>query len=173
MAVSPQKRAFSANTLCLKRWSVCGCTVLYLCHFILAPEAGVVERCVSMLVDCVGVCFALNQLAFAGHKERKLNKKASLLPSDAVNTRSTCNHTMCECVYLSHDVSMSVAGGEMQWGVISAVHHVNTSASHDEHVNNAAPPFPACPVEGAEAMVITNTQDTQRRWKSPLIFKLW
>lgn len=45
----------------------------------------------------------------------------------------------------------------MQWGVISTVHHVNTSASHDEHVNDATPPFPACPVEGAEAVVVTKT----------------
>ena len=64
--------------------------------------------------------------------------------------------------YLSHDVSVSVAGGEMQWSVISAVHYVDASASHDEHVNNAAPPFPACPVQGAEAVVVTKTQDAQR-----------
>lgn len=37
-------------------------SVLYLCHLVLAPETGVVERRVSVLVDRIGVSFALNQL---------------------------------------------------------------------------------------------------------------
>lgn len=63
---------------------------------------------------------------------------------------------------------MSVAGGQMQRRVVSAVHHVDAGTSHDEHVNDAAPPFPACPVEGAEAMVVTETRagecEEQRIW---------
>lgn len=164
--MSPQKRAFSANRWCQKMRSVCGCIVLYLCHFILAPEAGVVEWCVPMLVDCIGVRFALNQLAHTGDKVRKMNNKARF---QNLRRRKQRMHgpvvaTLYSgvCVYLGHDVSVSVTGGEMQWGVIAAIHHVNAGASHDEHVNNAAPPFPACPVEGAEAMVVTETQDSQR-----------
>lgn len=50
----------------------------------------------------------------------------------------------------------------MQRGVVPAVHHVDASASHDEHVHDAAPPFPAGPVEGAEAMVVaTNAKDAR------------
>ena len=64
---------------------------------------------------------------------------------------------MPECVYLRHDVSVSVTGGEMQRGVVSPIHHVDPSASHDEHVDDAAPPFPARPMEGAEAVVVTET----------------
>lgn len=48
-------------------WSVCGC-ILYLCYLVLSPEAGVVEWRVSVLVDCVGVCFALDELAFSMKK---------------------------------------------------------------------------------------------------------
>lgn len=69
MAVSPQKGAFPASKLCQRKWSVSGIIVLHLGHFILAPEAGIVERCVPVLVDCIGVSFALNQLA--GDKEKK------------------------------------------------------------------------------------------------------
>lgn len=41
---------------------VCGCISLYLGDFILAPEAGIMERGISMLVRCVRVSFTLNQL---------------------------------------------------------------------------------------------------------------
>lgn len=66
-------------------------------------------------------------------------------------------------MYLSQNVSMAMTGSKMQRGVISSVHHVNASAPHDEHVNDATPPFPARPVEGAESMVIT--KKTQRMFK--------
>lgn len=65
-------------------------------------------------------------------------------------------------VYLSQDVSVAVTGGEMQRGVIATVHDVNTGAAHDEHVHNAAPTFPACPVEGAESVVITEITVEQK-----------
>ena len=72
MSISPQKRAFKDNRS--------GCIALYLCHFVLAPEAGVVQRCVSMLVDCIGVGFALNQLEFTGQKVRKIEQQSKFSP---------------------------------------------------------------------------------------------
>lgn len=65
-------------------------------------------------------------------------------------------------VYLRQDVSAAVTGGEMQRGVIAAVHDVDTGAAHDEHVHNAAPPLPARPVEGAESMVVTEITVEQK-----------
>ncbi len=177
MAVSAQKRAFSANTLCLKRWSVCGCTVLYLCHFVLAPEAGVVERCVSMLVDCIGVCFALNQLAFAGHKERKLNKKASFsplrrckqthAPGPLVTTPrvSVCTlATMSLCPWL-----------EARCSGVSSPRFITFIRAPLMMSMSTTPLLPSLHAQwrGLKPWSSLRQQDTQREWKSPSVFKLW
>lgn len=61
--------------------------------------------------------------------------------------------------HLSHNVAMSVAGGQVQRRVISTVHDVNASPSHDEHVYHAGAALPACPVERAEAMVISTVRE--------------
>ena len=63
--------------------------------------------------------------------------------------------------HLSHNVSMSMAGGQVQRRVVSAVHDINTSSSHDEHVHHAGAAFPACPVERAEAVVISTAKREQ------------
>lgn len=68
-------------------------------------------------------------------------------------------HSLYECVYLGHDVSVSMTCGEMQRRIVAPVHHIYTGTTHDEHVDNAAPPFPTRPVERAEAVVITKPQD--------------
>lgn len=39
-----------------------------LSHFVLSPETGIMQRCVSMFVGCISICFALDQL------ERNRNK---------------------------------------------------------------------------------------------------
>lgn len=65
--------------------------------------------------------------------------------------------------YLGHNVSVSMACCEMQRGIVTAVHHVNAGASHDEHVHHTASTLPARPVEGAKAMVIS---DTDRRMQA-------
>ncbi len=54
---------------------------------------------------------------------------------------------------------MSMAGSQVQGCVISTVHDVNTSPSHDEHVHHAGAALPACPVERAEAMVISAVRE--------------
>lgn len=64
--------------------------------------------------------------------------------------------------HLAHDVSVAVAGGQVQGRVISSVHDVDASPSHDEHVHHAGAAFPACPVERTEAMVITEDRITPR-----------
>lgn len=58
----PRRGPFTTNTLCQRK---CQCLwdVLYLCHLVLAPEAGIVERRVPVLVDCIRVGLALDQLA--------------------------------------------------------------------------------------------------------------
>lgn len=68
-------------------------------------------------------------------------------------------------VYLSQDVSVAVTGSEMQRGVVATVHDVNTGAPHDEHVDDATPSLPACPVEGAESMVVTGVTVSQTKQK--------
>lgn len=75
VAVFTQKRA----DLIQKREMniVCCVVVLHLCNFIMAPEAGVVQRGVPMLIDCVGIRFALNQLPSVCHTVRKQNNKTT------------------------------------------------------------------------------------------------
>lgn len=62
------------------------------------------------------------------------------------------------CVYLGHDVSVSMTCGEMQRRIVATVHHIYTGTTHDEHVDDAVLPFPTRPVERAEAVVITKPQ---------------
>lgn len=54
-----------------------------------------------------------------------------------------------------------MVGCKVQWCVISTVHHINTSSSHDEHVNHAAPSFSASPVKWAEAVVVTKNKEAK------------
>lgn len=61
--------------------------------------------------------------------------------------------------YLSHNVAMSMAGGQVQRRVIATVHDVNASPSHDEHVHHAGAALPAGPVERAEAVVISTGRE--------------
>lgn len=70
-------------------------------------------------------------------------------------------------LYLSQDVSVAVTGSEMQRGVVATVHDVNAGAPHDEHVDDATPSLPACPVEGAESMVVTGVTVSQTKKKKP------
>lgn len=62
--------------------------------------------------------------------------------------------TMGQESYLSHDVTMSVAGGQVQRCVIAPVHDVDAGPPHDEHVHHAGAALPARPVQGAEAVVV-------------------
>lgn len=62
--------------------------------------------------------------------------------------------------YLSHNVSVSVAGGQVQRRVVSSVHDVDARPSHDEHVHHVGAALPAGPVERAEAVVITAKRQT-------------
>lgn len=57
-------------------------------------------------------------------------------------------------IYLSHDVTVPVAGGQVQRRVVSPVHDVDASPPHDEHVYHAGAALPAGPMQGAEAVVI-------------------
>lgn len=56
---------------------------------------------------------------------------------------------------LSYNIAVSVAGGKVQRCVVSAVHDVDASPSHDEHVHHAGAALPAGPVQWAEAVVIS------------------
>lgn len=82
---------------------------------------------------------------------------------DQRNQEGTTN-TVCvpQCLhepYLSHDVAVSMAGGEVQGRVVSAVHDVDARPSHDEHVHHAGAALPAGPVERAEAVVISTVRE--------------
>lgn len=55
---------------------------------------------------------------------------------------------------LSHDVTMSVAGGQVQRCVVAPVHDVDAGPPHDEHVHHAGAALPARPVQRAEAVVV-------------------
>ena len=61
--------------------------------------------------------------------------------------------------HLSHNVLMPMAGGKMKRCVISTVHDVNASSSHDEHVHHTGASFPTGPVERAEAVVISMREE--------------
>lgn len=66
--------------------------------------------------------------------------------------------TVLQCLqelYLSHNVAMSMAGSQVQGCVVSSVHDINACSSHDEHVHHIGAALSACPVERAEAMVIS------------------
>lgn len=76
---------------------------------------------------------------------------------------------MSDCVYLRHNVSVSVTGSQVQWSIISTVHYVDACTSHDEHINNTTPPLPAGPVQRAEAMVIPGIQNTKYILKKKII----
>lgn len=77
-----------------------------------------------------------------------------------VGTGILCSSNMCifKCLhepYLPYDVAMPVAGSQVQWRVISTVHDIDASASHDEHVHHTGTALPACPMERTEAVVIS------------------
>lgn len=38
--------------------------------------------------------------------------------------------------YLLHDVTVAMAGSQVQWGVIAPVHDIDASPAHDEHVHH-------------------------------------
>lgn len=38
------------------------CALTHLSHLLMSPEAGVVQRCVPVLIHCIDVCFELHQL---------------------------------------------------------------------------------------------------------------
>lgn len=65
--------------------------------------------------------------------------------------------------YLLHDVTVAVAGSQVQWGVIPPVHDVDASPPHDEHVHHIGTALAAGPVQGAEPMVIP------AGWQGPLL----
>lgn len=46
----------------------------------------------------------------------------------------------------------------MQRRIVSTVHDVNASPPHDEHVHHTGAALPACPVERAEAVVISTVR---------------
>lgn len=75
----------------------------------------------------------------------------------------TPNEARLRCAYkpdLSHNVPMSVAGGQVQRCIVSAVHDIDARPSHDEHVHHVGAALPAGPVEGAEAVVIAVKQQS-------------
>lgn len=76
------------------------------------------------------------------------------------------NETRLGCAdkpHLSHNVPMSVAGGQVQRGIVTSVHDVDACPSHDEHVHHVGAALPAGPVEGAEAVVISAKQQSQKK----------
>lgn len=80
---SPTKDRYLQLRPLLTRGGQCcpetGATVaLYLCHLVLAPEAGIVEWCVSVLVDCIWVGFALNQLDVEKHVRGTVKKTKNI-----------------------------------------------------------------------------------------------
>lgn len=56
--------------------------------------------------------------------------------------------------YLLHDVTVAVAGSQVQRGVVTTVHDVDACSPHDEHVDHVGAALTAGPVQGAEAVVI-------------------
>lgn len=56
--------------------------------------------------------------------------------------------------YLLHNITVAVAGSQVQWGVVTTVHHVDACSPHDEHVDHIGAALAAGPVQGAEAVVI-------------------
>lgn len=48
-----------------------------------------------------------------------------------------------------------MASSKVERCVITTVHDINSSASHDEHVHHAGAALSACPVQGAKAVVIS------------------
>lgn len=73
--------------------------------------------------------------------------------------------------YLSHDVTMSVAGGQVQRRVIAPVHDVDAGPPHDEHVHHAGAALPARPVQRAEAVVVPTEERSAQMmgdlWDAP------
>lgn len=65
---------------------------------------------------------------------------------------------LCES-HLSHNVSMPMAGSKVQRRVVAAVHDINASSSHDEHVHHVGAALSACPVKRAEAVVISAARE--------------
>lgn len=70
--------------------------------------------------------------------------------------------------HLSHNVPMSVAGGQVQRCIVTSVHDVDARPSHDEHVHHVGAALPAGPVEGAEAVVISAKQQSHKKKKKHL-----
>lgn len=64
--------------------------------------------------------------------------------------------------HLAHNISVAVAGGQVQRCVISAVHDVDAGTTHDKHVHHIGAALAARPVKGAEAVVIPgDTEENQ------------
>lgn len=56
--------------------------------------------------------------------------------------------------YLLHDVTVAMAGSQVQRGIVTAVHDVDACSPHYEHVDHVGAALAAGPVQGAEAVVI-------------------
>lgn len=47
---------------------------------------------------------------------------------------------------LAQNVAVSVASSQVEWCVVSTVHHIDAGSSHNEHVHHVGAAFPARPV---------------------------
>lgn len=69
-----------------------------------------------------------------------------------------------DCANLAQNVTVSVASSQVEWCVVSAVHHVDAGSSHNEHVHHIGASLPTRPVQWTESVIISKTQ-TKRSLK--------
>lgn len=80
----------------------------------------------------------------------------------------TCWTTLYRDMYMYNDsanlaqnVTVSMASSQVEWCIVSPVHHVDAGSSHNEHVHHIGAAFPTRPVQWTESVIISETQ-TQR-----------
>lgn len=80
----------------------------------------------------------------------------------------TCRTMLYRYVYmhadsanLAQNITVSVASSQVQWCVVSTVHHVDAGSSHNEHVYHIGAALPTRPVQWTESVIISKAQ-TQR-----------
>lgn len=59
---------------------------------------------------------------------------------------------------LAQNVTVSVASSQVEWCVVSTVHHIDAGSPHNEHVHHIGAALPTRPVQWTESMVISETQ---------------
>lgn len=58
------------------------------------------------------------------------------------------------CSHLSQNVTVPVAGSQVQGCVVTTVHDIDARPSHDEHIHDARTTLTARPVQRTETVVI-------------------